>query len=433
MTKNISSREMRDFFDSAVDLLGEKWLEKKRKYYYSKKEGQHRHNPPPKVIQDYQRALKDLDKEEDETDFLFGDITESSLRFMQLGRFYQNLSDSEVILPNGELVVEDIKERYRSKLRDEDEFEKAKFEIQAAAGYSRRGFSVDFIEEGEEKRPDLLVKSSEQEIFVECKKLDKSSKKDRKKKNQVNLLLRKTAEAVDEESFIGLYHLEEIPSDSKIKGTISEIQNKNVQESEQIELEFGNLKLANLFSYRKTVKTPTAGEQPLEQFKFFYNTYVRSKIKRNFDIDYMWEDLTEEEFSTGQVMAEVQERGISVAWRKPKFIGAKFSRNKNQVKQILSQFDEAYGKFGKEKPNILHIEAPNLEKLDEEKAKELENRIGGQLKVKSRISAVVLSTSLIDKRNEIKFRQPVRIIENYDPYSEINDKFFKELVGKEKG
>lgn len=432
MTKNISDKEMRKFFDSAVDLIGKDWLDEKRRYYYSDKKGQHRHDSPPKVIQDYQRAIKDLNKEEDEVDFLFGNITESTIRFIQLGRFYENLSDSEVILPDGELVAEDIKKRYRDKLRNQDEFEKARFELQAAAGYARKGLSVDFIDEGEEKRPDLLVKSTEQKIFVECKKLDKSSKGDKKKKNKVSLLLRKTAEAINEESFIGLYRLHEVPSNSKIKETISELQGKNLQGAEDKELDFGSLKLSNLFSHRKTVKTPTAGQRPLKQYEFFFNTYVRSKLKRNFDIDYMWEDLTEEELSTGHVSAEIQERGISVAWRKPKFIAAKFPREENQVNQILSQFDEAYGKFGKEIPNILHIEALNLEKLDEENAEELENRIGGQLKVKSRISAVVLSTSLIDKKDDLRFKQPVKIIENYDPYSEINEKFFKNLLEKKK-
>lgn len=431
MSQHIGGTKISNFFHSAVDLLGKDWLEEKKKYYYSKKKGQHRHHSPPKIIQEYQRALKDLNYEEDETEFLFDEMTEGTLQFIQLGRFYENLSESKVVLPNGEIVSEDIKERYRDKLRNKDEFDKAKFELQAAAGYARSGFRVNFIDEGEEKRPDLLVKGSETDIFVECKKLDKESSEDKKKKNQVNLLLRKTAESIAEESFIGLYQLEEIPSASQAKGITTKLQGKKIQEPMEINLDFGKLKLAKLFPYKNIVETPTAGEQTVKQFKFFYNTYVKNKIKRNFGIDYNWENLTEEQFSTGHVEAEIQKRGVSVAWRNPKFIGAKFPRGSNQIKQILSQFDSAYEKFGKEKPNILHIEAPNLNKLDKNEAKRLDDKIGGQLNVKSRISAVILSTSIIDRKEGITFKQPVKIIENYDPYTSIEADFFKKLVNKE--
>ena len=45
------------------------------------------------------------------------------------------------------------------------------FEVLVALSYAERGWTVEFLQEGNAKSPDLLVRRGERELFVECKRM----------------------------------------------------------------------------------------------------------------------------------------------------------------------------------------------------------------------------------------------------------------------
>lgn len=67
------------------------------------------------------------------------------------------------------------------RLKRQDQFDAAAFEAEVAASYVSRGWEVEFIEEGNQKTPDLRVFTSDGSIFhAECKCRDKLTERDKK-------------------------------------------------------------------------------------------------------------------------------------------------------------------------------------------------------------------------------------------------------------
>jgi hypothetical protein len=72
-------------------------------------------------------------------------------------------------------------QRLVRRLKNIDQFESADFEVEVAAGYSREGCDVEFVEEGTEKTPDLKVSPKYGRVFyVECKRRDSLTERDKK-------------------------------------------------------------------------------------------------------------------------------------------------------------------------------------------------------------------------------------------------------------
>lgn len=71
-------------------------------------------------------------------------------------------------------------DRLRNRLKDKKEFYAAAFEAEVAASYIARNWDVEFIEEGNERSPDLKITKDDGTIFwAECKCRDKLTERDR--------------------------------------------------------------------------------------------------------------------------------------------------------------------------------------------------------------------------------------------------------------
>jgi len=67
------------------------------------------------------------------------------------------------------------------RLKNPLQFEAAAFEIETAAAYVSKGWTVTFVEEGEQKTPDLLVETDNGDSFwAECKRRDQVTKRDKR-------------------------------------------------------------------------------------------------------------------------------------------------------------------------------------------------------------------------------------------------------------
>lgn len=96
------------------------------------------------------------------------ELNEAVLRLAVLG---QNLDKSRYQSGFEKLV---------GRLKQRDSFFSAAFEVEVAASYSSKGYSVRFIEEGNERTPDLRVARSDGSHFwVECKCRDNLTERDK--------------------------------------------------------------------------------------------------------------------------------------------------------------------------------------------------------------------------------------------------------------
>ena len=86
------------------------------------------------------------------------------------------------ILANAIRLVKGLKgyEKLIDRLKRREEFESAAFEAEIAASYVARGFDVEFVEEGNERSPDLVVSAEGKNFWVECKCRDALSDRDKK-------------------------------------------------------------------------------------------------------------------------------------------------------------------------------------------------------------------------------------------------------------
>lgn len=70
--------------------------------------------------------------------------------------------------------------RVVKRLKSQTEFYSASFEVEVASSYVNRNWGVEFVEEGSEKTPDLLITRTDGSTFwVECKRRDQLTQRDK--------------------------------------------------------------------------------------------------------------------------------------------------------------------------------------------------------------------------------------------------------------
>lgn len=71
-------------------------------------------------------------------------------------------------------AIKDIKNKDRiiNSIIRKNTFHSACFEASIAAGYKTSGYTIDIMEESEQKTPDLVIKTGKDKIYIECKSLE---------------------------------------------------------------------------------------------------------------------------------------------------------------------------------------------------------------------------------------------------------------------
>lgn len=92
-----------------------------------------------------------------------------------LGRAISTLRDCDVITPSGEAIKKSFEDIYRKRIRLEENFWDAIFELEIAAALSRTGFNVKLIEEQEMGGPDIFVQTADGPVWFECKRKRKQT------------------------------------------------------------------------------------------------------------------------------------------------------------------------------------------------------------------------------------------------------------------
>jgi hypothetical protein len=411
-----SIEDLRNYFYTAKLFIGEDWLEEQRKRYFSK--GGNTTDSPPPIISQYHQSFFDLEIEErDDIEELFfpsKGVSETSFRFINIGRFIADIGDGKISDPDGSYLDKSLSAAFAHRLRNPDEYEKALFELQIGAGYSREGYDVSFIEEGEQKAPDILIEHDGTNIYLECKRCDRSTGEQQERGGLYESLITKVESLVNSES-ITVIELDRLPEMEEIHSLEEHLSKNPLRPQCSEKLPFGRI---YLYKFRNTEikRLPQYNLDIIEQSNLFYNQYVSPIIYSKFGPKGSVSEL----FEKGHLDAEIAKDPGGTKFRNVRWIGVRYPYDADLINPVLKQFDSAYGKFSKDHPNILHIDVPYLKDYSQEDAQELINRIGGQLNVKKRIASEIINK---DSDKGFEYGHQMGKVDNYDPYQPMPEDF----------
>jgi hypothetical protein len=407
----------KDDFESAIDLLGEEWLQRNHEKYYknetkSKKFAFNSESAPPAVIQ-YHGSKVDL-QEEDENPLNYQGFRNDTLEFLMLGRVWDKVSECDVIHPAGESLPDlSPKELYQGELRTSERYFDKRFELEVAATYIELGHKPAFIAESktESKSPDLELTDFKERIQIECKRCTSKSVDEEKRDNKINILFQNLHNLLPSGSFIALFDLSRVPTRSEVENIgsmVSEIPRLDQYEEIAYGLPYGKV---HIIKNESSFLQPIYGLEGIEIMMEAYESIVRPVLKKKLDIDEDAEDLGNWAFLT-----ETKTNAVAAQHREPVWVGLKTGFDESDlIKRFRNQFSGISDKFDAG-PSILHIDYPDLREGDSVQDFELRKNAGGRLKQRPKLSAAVVSGKIhrpvfsddIIRRNRI-------IIPNYDP------------------
>src|SRR4051794_6145404 len=180
MQMKISSSELKQLIQYFADVLGEEWLKTQTVRYKAAYSGFENSMP---IIQWFAIAERAL-KEGRQADY-------SALQLARVSRSLLLLRKAAVVGTEQRIdcLRSDNKDKVFSTIQ----------EIVTATSYLEAGHGVQFIDEADEKRPDLLIDGN---VEVECKFKVHETVADRRRYDLYNLLERRTRSAIEAAQYV---------------------------------------------------------------------------------------------------------------------------------------------------------------------------------------------------------------------------------------
>lgn len=418
----IDNEKAKSLFENAVQYVGREWFIESYREYYGEEDGaDHQHQRgPPELITQYARALEELGYQEPKApEILPADqISEPTLRMINLARYASNLENIETYYADSGEVRSGLDNLLINRLKGQ-EYEKAFFEIQVAAGYARQDLPIQFVEERGVKTSDIRIPIGDTTIYIECKRVDRKPGSAQKRSGLYEVLFGQTSNALDREGIV-VFDLDRLPSIDEAQNITEHLpENTGDSDSHEIEIPYGTIRIYPFLEPGKDKEIVKSAPQPMLEFQTFTDLEVVPILRTKFDDDFEKEDI-----DNATIEAESTGNDVVMKWRKPLFMGSIIDSSDDYIKPVLNQIDSARAKFSKSMPNIVHVDIPNLDNFSEDEIRELRRRIGGKLKVNTRINAVCVSTEIFETLNDsIGFRHFMLYIENWDPATELPPDF----------
>jgi len=279
-------------------------------------------------------------------------------------------------------------DRLRNRLKIKKGFYAAAFEAEVAASYIARGWNVEFVEESNERSPDLKITRDDGAIFwAECKCRDTLTERDRNLNSfwteLESTLLRVLSpkklnyaifvKALEDPDFAQMPALKDFVFDAVDKGGIDffEIAASKIK---SVSDPTGNflLSVTKLADPDEEIKTSGIGIQSSENFD---RVALVSEVKKD---------------KTGDAY-----------FRNPIIIALKNAKPSDKVTGIIHGFKSAVGQLPEEGPGIIWIRVPDnawSDKIDQS-FKQAENLLRAELKGShnQRVNVVFLMTRLFQK------------------------------------
>ena len=279
-------------------------------------------------------------------------------------------------------------DRLVNRLKNAAQFHSSAFEVEVAASYINKGWSVEFVEEGDEKTPDLKVTVENSRTFwVECKRRDELSGRDR--------LIHKFW--LDLESSL----LRTMgPAKLNCAVVIKSLNDPSVSQLEALR----TLVLDSINSGGVGVLDVTAGKttsvpDPTANFSLV----VQKLAEPDQEIPTTSIGLNaSEDFDRFTIIAEVKiDQSGNTYFRNPMIFAFKNSIISDIVTGILNDFKAAVAQLPKEGPGVIWIRIPdnswnkNIEQAFKQAEKLIKNEISGTQN--RRVNAVIIVTRIFQK------------------------------------
>jgi len=426
--KEKSSREeLEACFNAAVEFIGSQWLHTQYETQLEENDSNKtdiRNRYTPNLIKQYQSAGIYLGKLEDKFPEILpeGRPNQSALKFTNFGRYIRNLDGATVVSPDEKIIDKTLKEIFRPRLRNPDEYEQTVYEIQVGSMYSQVGESVYFIEEGNTKAPDILIDRAGKNIKIECKRCGLPGARAERKGIYESLINKLTANSHAGAIFIIDLNRQPTPQEAQeIDHYLPDDITRRT--SREIPAPFGEIHVIPYSKLSRIKPVPTGGLNQEESLALFYDFYILPEIYTRFG-----EEIGMHEFEQSSIRPAENKVAVTdtkMEYYDPMFIGIRYEARDDLVQPVINQFNKARKKFKKDNPNILHIDVPFLDDLSKEEFVNLHQRIRGKLNVNRRISAVSLTSEIIERKdpNMLDFAIICGSEENHDPYVEIPSDF----------
>jgi len=413
-----------DCFDAAAGFLGQEWLDTQVEEFRDAAS----HKTAPRPVKNYRRARKELGYIEDEFEAHFPEPSMPTLEFLNLGRYvlFLRQSDARIVHPESfDVLNTDLTEHFVTDLRNPRHYERTLYELQTGCFYARRGHTVQFLaeEKSDTKTPDILLQIPSK-IFIECKRVDAVSNDVQKAKSIAGELTDRTVKHL-ESGHMAVFEYSSQPEMHDISGVTDKIPSSTRDEPARAELPFGTVTVFNLKNVfgENGVWIVDQGKSVASEHEEMYETYLQPLV----------EGVTGEELALSEI--EFKTKTDHVEWpARTEYPDLRFSCvpsrfDRNRVTRVAGQVDNARRKFGKQHPNILHIDTPFKPAIAEEIVGDIRNEVGRRLASTSRVTAVTVSLPIKERgdKGAEGIRHQAVSIRHTDPYADLPNGF--EILG----
>ncbi|HDN83614.1 MAG TPA: hypothetical protein ENG50_04540 [Candidatus Altiarchaeales archaeon] len=388
------------------DVVGNAWLSKELEKINS-------YNPPKKLRKlsfiDYTEKFHPLafliyqaDKQlKTCLEKKFFEVSEQILRLSYLG---ENL----FVLKNQNTKGLDGKIRDLTS-SDKALFDKTTYEIEVAAAYARKGYSVEFVEtkskEGE-KTPDLLVNK---EVEVECKKKDRKTDRDIRNTEYWKLIVRKASGIMEHFglNYAVFIKTQRDPEKEDVEFILRQLQ-KLIKEKKQGRFAFRDRGIGI------TLQILSLKDQEIESKGIEFST--------SEELDYVVSAVEK---------YEKKENG-KIFIRNPRIFGFKSAVLPERITSVIESIKDAKQQLSGKRPGLIYVNLNMIDrKMIDRDFKRLDSLIKRLLKNNSTISGVIVTTEYFVKDAQgYIYSHKARVIRNEWAKYSLPSEF--EIVG-EKG
>lgn len=156
-----SEEEVNQDFQSAIDFLGESWLNSEA-------------NKDSESASDLAYYFKSASKVINEGIGIESESVdkEAAVRFLEFGSYVRTLSESEIIDIDGNQVQKSLSDLYQREIRTTDQPNNYINELRTAGLYTSEGHEIAFIDEhaSSEKTPEFRIMDISPVVDIECKR-----------------------------------------------------------------------------------------------------------------------------------------------------------------------------------------------------------------------------------------------------------------------
>ncbi len=286
---------------------------------------------------------------------------------VNLGESIRKIEGTDVISMNGKYLREKtVQKRLRKELRDSKLYEKTAYVLRVAASYCKNRNHVSFIEESSDKTPDLRIAKDDTHVYIECKRKNEQTKRDKGQMhicNELSRILWRYMQKVGKNYFISVKARRDFR-----KGDIPYLK-KLITETIDIGKDTRFIDSTETFAL--TLTKTLEKDQTIITKGFNISTDLDYGI---FDVNYM-------------------QKGENLYVKNPQCIAFGTQDLPDRIKGVIQAFDTAYKQIPQKGPGLIYIDIfPS--KMIKSDFMRLRDQLYGKLAVIKRVNAVIISATV---------------------------------------